>query len=700
METQTFCVVFKDVGREASGDSRGLNSVLFDVVLQAGVNLESYSSTGARESFALYDLPGGEWSALLRSGELFVATSDDSGFSPLFYASVDVDGGKEDLYVSNSFGAIAAELRAASLTPQLDEVYAATLLGTDATLGQTSFSETTPDRRIKLLEFDQLIAISPNGWSIQKRPRLEDGSTYESLLQRGIDRSVRSLQDLARGFGRESMQLRLSGGKDSRAVLALMAKADVLGDVSIFTVDVGKAQSDFAKRILDADLRIAAYLQTITGTKWSRPGTSYGFAREPHENLGGWQKYRSNYNFHFLPRANATVRESMLFDVYGGGGEVYRTQWAPYFLSLPALEDSPWGDPSKQDAIARLAFRSHYVPRRFERGLYELAEDRFVKELCLEQNEDFLEAIDNHYIRFRNRSHNGSARSGACSNVFNVLPLAQPEFRLAAAELTREDRRDGRLIFDLIERTAPELNQIEFQSGSWPERFGKVQSINPQSPDLSEYRESQRSPGSIRWIEDPLKWNAEDLTRWADLQFHQIKAELRDVEGFSAYFSDRISTELSDRFSKQNTAGKGGLIAKLASLRDAVDGPQADVVAQYQVRDGKFCALFAGRNAYKPKPRWFRESLKPVELSVHPRRNANSLEVQAAVISGDAENVEYAFYLHCGSALIDSVWYQRQGFFSRPLPEATDGPLRITVFARFRGSKDAFAKETISLEAG
>lgn len=638
------------------------------------------------------NLPNGEWFAVLRSsvGRRYVATSDPFGFSPLYVAELPKQGGMVDLYVSNSYPAIAAELP--NTDTNIDQIYVASLLGSTSTLSQTAFSDATPDKRVKLVEQGRFLEITEFGWRVVSAPKVND--TYDGLIQRGVVKATRMLGNIASQLGPDDkVQLRLSGGRDSRAVLALLSATALLPKVEVLTVDPARAGSHTAREVLAADERIATYLRTLHGLPTSHLSPGYSFEISPHESLTDWQRHRSNFNFHFSPRNRVIKNQNRLFDIYGGAGETFRTHWAGFFRKHPRLNPTDW-ESRRPDEIAREVFRLVFPPHFFGDGLHAPAEERFIRDLSLEDHGDFSSAIDRHYVKYRNRGHNGSARSALGQNTYNVMPLGQKEFYEAALLLGREDREDGRVIFDLIEQCAPYLNSIEFESGDWPVHFGKPTDIYPKRAFENQTEAKKRHVESVNTNRVSADF---EPAVWSRRQFQQIKGELRGVPGLDEALTPQIDRWLNHRFDVETVAGKGILISKLASIRDSLAGTRGDIRFETSLAGPELGVPISASRALASYQKSFvlRESLEPIAVEAHGTFDGSRLLVDAKVVAGQASVVEFAFYAFAGSERFHTRWYSKNGHLEVGTGDKI--PTHVSVFARFEGAPDAFSTTQVEV---
>lgn len=695
--SETFCVYLKNLPSKRLVATDQLKLCEFSGQLLTGVLFDSRHCGPIDEEFdvAGYTLATatesyGEWSGLFQAQDGSVVVAADSfGYSPLYYTIVPQEKGKIDLIVANSIQCIVRELSNTGRHSNLSPEYVALLLGTEASFAHTVFSGTTLNPEIKLCEHGQAVYASADGWSIIDLYRA-DGTdlSYDALLEKGIDRAVSGLKRMGQvGNKVAKIQLRLSGGKDSRAVLALAAAAGIEDKISVYTVNPASASNSYTSKVLKKDLEIANYLSdcyslgdsvNIDMTKWS-------VALEEH--LARWQKYRSNYNFKYRPRNVVGVFNQPYIDLYGGGGETFRTFWSVFFENLVALKDVNWS-PEQAVANARAVFRWLYPERNLAGQVRRNAEEKFVSDLNLGRYRSFADAIDAHYTRFRNRGHFATARSSVESNVWTSLPLSQPEFVRASELLSLGDRRDGRVLFDIIERTESSLNRIEFESGPWPERFiarGETRAATG-SRDYNPPRNGQH----VTWADNSKPQRSFDEALWSENFIVQSIAELRELPELEPVLTPSFCSAFESRCRAESAIGLGRQVAKLQSLRDTVIGKTAErrwVLAPDA--NGNLVSRALGQKIEIEIPRGFKRSSAPVVLGLIQRQiDDSTVEASVEVKSGDPSELEYAYYFYQGDKRIQTNWYSDKLSQRCVLDNQDSTAVSAVLFARVLGAKN------------
>lgn len=90
----------------------------------------------------------------------------------------------------------------------------------------------------------------------------------------------------------------------------------------------------------------------------------------------------------------------------------------------------------------------------------------------------FADSFEVHSFEFRARGHAGGQRWAQEYGIINHSPIIRPEFNRAFELLDDEDRNNGRLLFDVLEETVPELHDLEYQSGPWRYETGRAPKLD------------------------------------------------------------------------------------------------------------------------------------------------------------------------------------------------------------------------------
>ena len=456
------------------------------VRLENGITLEE-----ARQS-------SGEWIGVFKSAtktsDLRIA-ADPLGYQPIFYRQVVLPRGGAALLVANSFRAICGQARAMGAKMALNRSAIATVLGTDHAWATTMQSQFSFEASTKILLPTQEIQISGGKWSISQCSLFDGGGLgYRELLERGIEKSINQLK-CATQMDVAQRRINLSGGRDSRMAVALLAAAGVVEDYVVTTVNPETWVPASARPGLFRDLVVSNTIREHFGLKWAPPMEMERTQLDFEHSLDFWQSFRSQKNYRFKA---ARYLESQLqpnIEIRGAAGETFRGFDAVKTLkAYPILENTPDSFDNDVRRVVKGLYGDSFLSEDFEQD----AEDAVREELNCLGGATITEALHRRYAVYRNRSHFGHVRASMSLGQIPILPLSQPEFVQAAGYLSEGERYDNMVAFDLIEASYPDLNVLEFDKGGWPnsERFQSTSTrtwaVHDEGPGIREFFNNQR----------------------------------------------------------------------------------------------------------------------------------------------------------------------------------------------------------------
>ena len=446
-------------------------------IVVSGNGVSEYSLDSRPPAATLYEALAwtGEWfgvfvgkSATQGQPSPLVVAADYFGYSQLFYAIVDDERGRADVLISPSFRGVLGELRRAGISPGLRLDVAAPSLVTSHNYFRTRSSRQSFAEGVSVLGHDEILVFTGDRLDIVTRPKLFEGLEYNQLLESGISRAGGLIRQMVESGAPVSMGL--SGGKDSRALLALAMAGGVERGIGYASNRPGPIRNA-SREILARDYETAARICQRFGLE-RHAGTAV--ARYPidfAEDLAYWQDYRSNSSFEFLSHQGLEVPVER-YHLLGIGGELVRSYiGAPYRMTY-----SSWWQAANKDAEGRRKDLAALFPRLCSNwllapDLFESMTESYVNSLDLDPQLDAIGQIDLAYREYRNRCHAGSGRFTRQAGAIQPYPLALPEFVAAAEQLPSEEREGGKLLFDIMETVCPDLNALPFVSPPWPESF-------------------------------------------------------------------------------------------------------------------------------------------------------------------------------------------------------------------------------------
>ena len=209
-------------------------------------------------SYRVSDLDSslGEFFSIKVNGENKLEVSTDfCGFYPLFWKRKYFKG-KERVLISNCFHSLAAysesKVEVKKIIPNI--------LSKNQIFIQ-DYSNGTSLRDIHRLGWNELLEISADGVKVKKENNIVSDS-YMNLIAKGVEKSQRALKLIGQ---KKSLNLYLSGGKDSRAILALLLS---IGISPKCTTQNPNSYKGKAREIVEKDFNIACFFVARYGLDW------------------------------------------------------------------------------------------------------------------------------------------------------------------------------------------------------------------------------------------------------------------------------------------------------------------------------------------------------------------------------------------------------------------------------------------------
>jgi hypothetical protein len=436
----------------------------------------------------------GEWWCVARGADgRRLVLADRFGMQPLAVSTATTLDGPA-LFIGTSASEIARAIRAAGGSVDTDWAHMLETISARHDLLDCAFDCSTPFDGITLLPADRALEVQDGRCRIVRRPALDSSGSYESLLREGIDRAVTDIQHLVATHG--SVVINLSGGKDSRVVLALVLASGCADKVQVAATDPTPSGSNILHSpTVQRDLEISSRLVQGLGLSWVDRRTPRDMWPTTLEGeLQRFQSLRHGLSNQFVPMALAYHLTTPEARINGAAGEIYRKNWSVRLATHPVWATLGHREETLENDSRKLlsALRS---PLSIPTDLARRGEESFLETLLALPGATLDERIDRHYEAFRMRGHAGGRRWGQSYGITNVGLLQQPALMRAAQALPTEERYSGRMLFDIIESLAPELNDLEYQTGPWPwhgER-ASVRSWDDIAASETGYRRAQKA---------------------------------------------------------------------------------------------------------------------------------------------------------------------------------------------------------------
>lgn len=409
----------------------------------------------------------GEWVAVGSSSsstdqDEYLVFGDTYGYCPIFYSFVPGTG----LIISDSFYGQVAGLREAGvqLTHDLTH-YVATMTSRLSHFQNPSVSRTMAEE-IRILPLDKALYVTGSAVRIVSRSVVGGASVitdYDEAVSKGIEFGVGVAKALTSN-AEVSPTLFLSGGVDSRLVLAFLVAAEVESKVSVNTVDPRTWNNPFTAETVRKDMEISSQIRQDFGMAWAGTSARTVIPFDFEDSLAYQQSYRSNFGFIFSPSMGHTMSDQQQLGLRGGGGELLRTTSTGEKTknSVENLYGEQRVAGAPHDYLAKWVTSRSHVPPRFKEEV-----DAYLAATIKELPGVSVEEIMNHqYLHNRNRTHFGHIRHSQSSNNVSVHLLSNP-FLFRAQELSPfSERKDAVTVQKLYDQLAPKLLEYPFESAA------------------------------------------------------------------------------------------------------------------------------------------------------------------------------------------------------------------------------------------
>lgn len=655
----------------------------------------------------------GEWLGFfyddVRKQGLFA--TDFFGFGHIFYGIFDKNG-ERLLIVGDSFRGVNKVAQDILGSFGVNWDVALPHLISPQTIFEGRISYRTFSQDINILHENELLVFGSEGISIVQKPisKTLEGLSYNQLIQQGIEKA-QGMVKVAVDSGRQ-LELSLSGGKDSRAVLGLILASGYHKNVGVFTAPSSAVADGASREILDLDFKLACQLTQYFGMKWNTNNNFKSFSVDFDDALNFWQDHRGALSFNFRPKFEHFIgRHEIHFT--GGGGELLRDSITRAYKEN---FNSWWGSCGKdKDSIKDdlIKLYSYLCDRKYiDIELYKQSANNFSSSMAFESASNVLDCLILNDIKYDNRNHFSVAHTAYSQGILQSYLLCVPEFIFATKHLDPIDYQDGKVLFDIIECTCPDLHTLSYASPAWNKSF-KTKGIKDWSL-VSGDRQMQSYASlleSRRLIKDIRKTSSGyDFYKCCKNKLIFNMNYLRDfAEYHSVGFFDGVIERVA-RLYQLSEKHLSGLIAKTETLMDIITG--VDVNCQISVIDA-FSSHFTTQSDL-----FWRHSNTYYDIIADTTTNSFShlcdrldmsefsfvatINTDEKKISIDCNNIkngcEIACYLYENGVKIDQIWYQEcttMNFLVLNLD--LKNRYRVTVFYRWKGELIAQKTESKTL---
>jgi hypothetical protein len=431
--------------------------------------LSEWLKAGARDASSISRMSGA-FTAVIADGDYVYVVGDYFGMVPIYlYQDQNL------LIVSNRLHLIACEMQRTS-TPKVPNYAMVTgSLSSDNLFFQQAHSHDTQIQGVSLVAMDHYLRIGPGGDVVRVKRAIrqpsDDGSEdeygyYDAVLHAAEEMSS-NLLALSRCplFGASILDL--SGGIDSRIVFGAALKSGARESVRIRTLS-----SD-----TNGDLDIGSGIASLFDYPFFDGDDRIRYSKRSEFGLLLWRSLKAGAH-HRIGISNWPTLglQNPSLHLYGASGEIYRDYW---------LKSCSTGLSIKTvDALTEQSFFDRIRRPNIDEYKAKLAWQSFSECLAGMPGRSFHERMSSHYKFFRNRFHFGLQQFNLWHGTFDVAILQAPALYSAYSMLSSDDRRRGRVLFDVMDAMAPMLNFLPYTKGfKWPldiasrspsfDRFGK-----------------------------------------------------------------------------------------------------------------------------------------------------------------------------------------------------------------------------------
>ncbi len=462
-----------------------------------------------------------------------VFSNDTYGLSRIFYFISD-----KITVVSNSYHLLLKLLVFSGEKLELDSILAAVpLLSKEGLFLQQKFSHDMDVIGVRLLPIDSYISISDDQIRIVKKKWkmiLDEeipSKNYDQLMELSIDELKDNVNTLITDQRYKGRIIDVTGGKDSRVILAALSK---------FNKSLRENISFHYIYANDEEAIIVSKLRNLIQAKWDTlPEIMQYVPASDYEEYN-----RSIFLGLSFSRGNTVVqregRDPKYLTLCGGGGDgLYR----PYFGLLYANVDC--GDTAEKIAENILMYLDNDAVISVDS-----IREKFISELKKTIPEiagaTLFEKMNNHYIYFRNSMHFGSqyVMNSNLTEHDHWHPLMTKSIILLLHEFLKTES-SLRLQLEITAKMNPALLQLPYEDIKDRDQYlhyGKLIGLSDltatvPAADLSDYKESLQEKAR------------NSQYKISDSNHIEIKKE---NEEFKLHFFDRLENNLMKLYSYKN----------------------------------------------------------------------------------------------------------------------------------------------------
>jgi hypothetical protein len=382
--------------------------------------------------------------------ESVVVRSDFMGFMPLYCFNE-----RGLCLVSNRLHLMASILAKRGML-QFDEAALAMNMLSDSVFWGQAVSDNMLVKGVRMLRPYERVEIKRDGTAsiVGGEPESMRGSLssqeYWRLIRAGADDVIANIRAIMSSSEYGRIVLPLSGGRDSRAVLAGVLAAGAKDKVHLYTTplpgdtEVATGLAQHFGMLYDQEQAEKVTLYTPESALRQRSSYLFGVYHDWNTLFVGFPEYRDR-----------AVR------LMGGAGETYRS----YFYGFnPGTMVEPYDYKALKRTLLNNGFRNKATIAKHKGYINPIIETEALERFHLMfkglSGRSVGEKINRHYFIFRNRLHFGAEDMMQASDVWH--PLISPSLLRAALNAPEEVVSSGRIMFDLTSTLHEEAAHLPY----------------------------------------------------------------------------------------------------------------------------------------------------------------------------------------------------------------------------------------------
>ncbi|MFH0411404.1 hypothetical protein ACG98H_04740 [Corynebacterium sp. L4756] len=641
----------------------------------------------------------GEWTAVAERSDAdhsetseFLVFNDEFGYSPLFYALIP----GQKFIVSDSFQGITYELMRNGVNPTLDlNAYITTIITKDSRFSNPLAWQTSAVE-IRLLPPHLAVHVAEHSVTIIDRKSLlnSDSSDSTALIDQGIEFVTGTLNRLALNED-HSHSLLLSGGVDSRVVLALVLAAGVDDTFAIRSNDPRLYKNKYSYKVFEDDFFISYAIGKHFGLNWLPPRSTSNLKTSLEEGLWISNTTSSNFSNAYPATAHHTIYATPEISLRGGGGEPIK---GAGFLSLAQQVQSYSSKTGVSSEAPFAQFRKWFVDNAIiDSSFGSTANESLSSVQQWLRSESFDDLMPSYYQHCRNRTHFGHAKFSASTNLFSFQPLSNSYFYAASEKYPNPELRSYQIARQIFAATEPSLLDFPFEDPEATELLTNGAGKNiPKDTDILESHFSSVSKQKPTIEEINFSGTTQE-TIPADKTAALISMSRTIAYEIEEAFPEHRSSLKSVHKSVFEALEKGTLspsltVARMMSARD-VFNPSSEPGASisYECTKNPSSGLtIRGIRASDALPNLKVPALlakPPVNLNPKVQIKDNKLTVEANPATSRPASLEFAFYLLEGGKAVQRTSYMNEQSMIFEIPSGgTHSAFSVKCFARHRGA--------------